>query len=57
MQSDKQSPEYYRVRAAQAREMAKAAQGEEAGRIHQEMAQRYDELARQAEKRTGDVPA
>ena len=49
MNTSDNSPEYYRMREAQEQEMADKAATEEGRAVHQALADRYSELAEEAE--------
>ena len=49
MNTSDNSPEYYRMRETQEREMADKAINEEARAVHQALADRYREMAEEAE--------
>lgn len=49
MNTSDNSPEYYRMRETQEREMADKAANEEARAVHQALADRYREMAEEAE--------
>ena len=53
MNTSDNSPEYYRMREAQEQEMADKAATEEGRYVHQALADRYRELADEAEQGPG----